>query len=632
MMMQMKNYFETIEEDEDLHKIEKIHPVPSMSTDENHPFGIIIDNGSYHCRAGWSSMDEPVLNFRPLCAKLKASEIKNLDFVSDDDKLVLHNGGYLVGNDLHPFDYLRYNARSPFDNDLVTSFEYFEQVMDYIFYKLGFSTASDISLKDIPLVMTESILNPAFTRQSTLEILFECYGIPAINLSIDALLSLHQSCTEKSLNYSNVNSLIIRSGFHSTHVIPILNGTVQWNSCKRLNLGGFHATDLLLKTMQLKYPNIGTDSKYFIPIYDVLGIPSLSVTKAEFLKVNYCQVSDDYHSVLQKLSEDKEFYENSTVRIFNNKLQYEEFLKAKEAAAQLTAETKPDEHPIPEFKNLSECEKWLETKRNELAQLQFKLQKMQFELSSQSKDHTLKSKRSAASKQRQKSKIAAEIHDAEDETFDDWSLYDTDKKKKKKKKKSSTKEEVVDAKKVKKATSEVNDLTNLIHKVEMKHFGEKRTDYVKSHFISQYKKSKNMSDNTGLRLTVERIRIPEIVFQPLIAGRDQIGLAEILENTLQEFSKEQQAELISNVFVCGGNTLFKGFNTRLENEIRKISPSGSLINVTGESNHENSAWMGGKSLLINNYNNSTYWMKLDEYQEQGAERLIFKQHPMSNIS
>lgn len=624
------HYFNTIEENEDAHAIDKIYQAP---TDDVDPIGIIIDNGSYHCRAGWTTMENPALSFRPLCAKLKAADIKNLDFVSDEDKLVLYNGGYLVGNDLHPLDYIRYNAKSPFDNDIVTNFEYFEQVMDYVFYKLGLTTSS-LSLKDIPLVFTEPILNPLFSRQSTLEILFECYGIPSINLSVDSLLSMQETFGDSNIFSEGSNALVVRSGFHATHVFPIINGVPQWKSCKRLNLGGFHATDLMLKLMQLKYPNLVQEQyrKYFVPLYDVLGIPALSVTKAEYMKENYCYFSQHYSEELNRMSEDKSYFDQSTVRIFNNKAQYESFLNHVQNAATSSATSDVSDSSVPTFKNLSECEAWLATKRDELQQLQFKVQSMQFELSCQTKDHTLKSKRSAASKQRQKAKIAAEIHEAEDDTFDDWSLYDGLANKKKKKKKKS-KDDVVDAKKVKKVTNQIEELKKLIIETEIKYLGGQKTDLVKSHYMSQYmRNSEDLTDNSGIRLTVERIRVPEIIFQPHIAAKEQIGLAEIIDNTLQEFDSKQRLELVRNIFICGGNTAFTGFKTRLENEVRQLMPSGSEIRIINEANFDTSAWRGGRSLLINHSNNDSYWMKLSDYQEQGSDRMVLHSHPFSNIS
>lgn len=53
---------------------------------------------------------------------------------------------------------------------------------------------------------------------------------------------------------SNDNSLIIRSGFQATHILPIVNSAVDLKHCKRLMLGGYDTTDFLLKLMQLKYP------------------------------------------------------------------------------------------------------------------------------------------------------------------------------------------------------------------------------------------------------------------------------------------------------------------------------------------------------------------------------------------
>jgi actin-related protein 5 len=47
-----------------------------------------------------------------------------------------------------------------------------------------------------------------------------------------------------------------------------------------------------------------------------------------------------------------------------------------------------------------------------------------------------------------------------------------------------------------------------------------------------------------LHLLVERIRIPEIVFQPSLIGTDQMGLAEAIHHTLNQLSASEQAALM----------------------------------------------------------------------------------------
>ncbi len=53
---------------------------------------IIIDNGSYECRAGWSFEDTPYLRFRNMVAKPKTTVNKAIDSM------------HLVGDELNEFD------------------------------------------------------------------------------------------------------------------------------------------------------------------------------------------------------------------------------------------------------------------------------------------------------------------------------------------------------------------------------------------------------------------------------------------------------------------------------------------------------------------------------------------------
>jgi actin-related protein 5 len=68
---------------------------------------IIIDNGSYECRAGWSFEDSPYLKFRNMVAKPKTQVNKAIDAM------------HLVGDELNEFDSGKIAKRSMFDKNIV---------------------------------------------------------------------------------------------------------------------------------------------------------------------------------------------------------------------------------------------------------------------------------------------------------------------------------------------------------------------------------------------------------------------------------------------------------------------------------------------------------------------------------
>jgi actin-related protein len=85
--------------------------------------GIIIDNGSYECRAGWSICDEPNMRFKNLVAKPKIQNKAEHTF--------------LVGNDILSIEQGKLNKKSPFDKNIVSHFGTQEHVLDYIFTNMS---------------------------------------------------------------------------------------------------------------------------------------------------------------------------------------------------------------------------------------------------------------------------------------------------------------------------------------------------------------------------------------------------------------------------------------------------------------------------------------------------------------
>lgn len=82
------------------------------------------------------------------------------------------------------------------------------------------------------------------------ELLFECYGVPALAYGTDCLFSLSRNHCEGDED----SCLIISVGYQSTHVLPIIHGLVDWARVRRLDAGGYHITTYLHRLLQLKYP------------------------------------------------------------------------------------------------------------------------------------------------------------------------------------------------------------------------------------------------------------------------------------------------------------------------------------------------------------------------------------------
>lgn len=108
------------------------------------------------------------------------------------------------------------------------------------------------------------------------EIIFECYGAPGLTYGIDSLFSYRH-------NKGNTG-LVVSSSYSSTHLIPVYNSKAMLAQAIRLNWGGWHSAEYLLKLIRLKYHT---------------GFPGkLNSSQAEQMVRDFCYVSLDYEQEL----------------------------------------------------------------------------------------------------------------------------------------------------------------------------------------------------------------------------------------------------------------------------------------------------------------------------------------------
>ncbi|POY73163.1 hypothetical protein BMF94_3793 [Rhodotorula taiwanensis] len=98
--------------------------------------------------------------------------------------------------------------------------------------------------------------------------------------------------------------------------------------------------------------------------------------------------------------------------------------------------------------------------------------------------------------------------------------------------------------------------------------------------------------NSQLHVNIERTRVPEVIWQPHMAGLDQAGLTEIIEHVLKGFTESERQRLTQNVFVTGGNTLVPNFDARLRSSLQPSLPVGQALNIVRSYDVQNDAWRG----------------------------------------
>jgi actin-related protein 5 len=121
-------------------------------------------------------------------------------------------------------------------------------------------------------------------------------------------------------------------------------------------------------------------------------------------------------------------------------------------------------------------------------------------------------------------------------------------------------------------------------------------------------------------LNVERIRVPEVVFQPSIAGIDQAGIVEIISGILNQrlTDNTQRVNILKDVFLTGGNTTFQGFDERLTNELRAVLEAGAPLRVRKAKDPLLDAWRGA-ARWAGESQNAQYFVTRAEFLEKGGE-------------
>lgn len=140
-----------------------------------------------------------------------------------------------------------------------------------------------------------------------------------------------------------------------------------------------------------------------------------------------------------------------------------------------------------------------------------------------------------------------------------------------------------------------------------------------------------------IHVNIERIKIPEILFQPNMAGVDQSGITEVCEDIVlrrlpQErgFSGDSESwckymtdnniNVLNNVFLTGGLAKFSGFKERMENELSTVLPVSSDLKVSVARDPLNDSWTGMRQWSMEAEEKD--WISKEQYLEMGSEYII----------
>lgn len=184
---------------------------------------VIIDNGSGMAKAGLSCDEAPRAVFPEVVGKPRKAwrNFVEKEFFYGDEVSEARN---------------KLAVSYPLENGIIENFEHMELLWEYTFFE-----RLKVNPSKHGVLLTEPPYNPKPNRERMVEIMFEAFGVPSLNISIQGVLAL--------LGQGRTTGLVLDSGEGVTHMIPIFDGFGLPHCINRLDLAGRELNTLLAKLL-----------------------------------------------------------------------------------------------------------------------------------------------------------------------------------------------------------------------------------------------------------------------------------------------------------------------------------------------------------------------------------------------
>jgi centractin len=128
--------------------------------------------------------------------------------------------------------------------------------MEKIWHHLYSKNQLNSTSEEHPVLLTEAPLNPRKNREKMAEIFFETFNVPALYISMQAVLSLYST--------GRTTGVVLDSGDGVTHAVPIFEGFALPHSVMRNDIAGREVTKYLKLMLRKEGFNFNTTAEFEI--------------------------------------------------------------------------------------------------------------------------------------------------------------------------------------------------------------------------------------------------------------------------------------------------------------------------------------------------------------------------------